>query len=198
MFFIITKTSAKWSLPCNTQVTSSLANTPRQDTWMVTVKHSSCGQLGTTQTRQCCTTTPTPHHSQQLEQLTMPRRIFNTSRISSQPLKESTSNRASMAFPMLSKLKRRGLALCFGYETVSRGTVICLFYPIKEQKHSHPSVWICGYLCISTWPNCTSSHSWQTPHMYCSAYNIIQSQLVSLHVLQVLHKWRSKSMMSLQ
>lgn len=34
-----------------------------------------------------------------------------TSRTSTQPLSESTSNRANMAFPTLSKLKLRGLAL---------------------------------------------------------------------------------------
>lgn len=54
----------------------------------------------------------------------MPSRIFNTSRISSQPLNERTSNRASIALPMLSKLKRLGLALCFGYNIISWGEIL--------------------------------------------------------------------------
>lgn len=44
-------------------------------------------------------------------QLTGPRVLMRTSRISSQPLKDKTSKRASIAFPMLSKLNRRGFAL---------------------------------------------------------------------------------------
>lgn len=43
--------------------------------------------------------------------LTVPRRCNSTSRISSQPLKDNTSNKASIALPILSKLNRRGLAL---------------------------------------------------------------------------------------
>ncbi|KAH9511575.1 hypothetical protein DERF_010026 [Dermatophagoides farinae] len=36
-----------------------------------------------------------------------------TSRISSQPLNDNTSNRANIPLPSESKLKRRGLALCY-------------------------------------------------------------------------------------
>lgn len=42
---------------------------------------------------------------------TGPTRWIMTSRTSTQPLSDSTSNRANMAFPTLSKLKFRGLAL---------------------------------------------------------------------------------------
>lgn len=42
---------------------------------------------------------------------TGPTRWIMTSRTSTQPLSDSTSNRANMAFPTLSKLKLRGLAL---------------------------------------------------------------------------------------
>lgn len=47
----------------------------------------------------------------QTEQLTGPTAFIRTSRTSSQPLNESTSNNASIASPILSKLKRLGFAL---------------------------------------------------------------------------------------
>lgn len=47
----------------------------------------------------------------QINRLTGPKALINTSLTSSQPLNDNTSNRASIASPMLSKLKRLGLAL---------------------------------------------------------------------------------------
>lgn len=63
-----------------------------------------------------------PKHMKILQ--TGPKALISTSLTSNQPLKDNTSNSASMASPILSKLNRRGFALKIKHKYIISNTIV--------------------------------------------------------------------------